>query len=122
MPTRLLRCLAHHVWGIFIRNSVTDGHTTVMRKVVVFVSSTEADKVCDVIARTGGSRIGNYSESIARAPIQGYGALQALDEKKIEFACDDDTYAAVVAAIDTMQPQNSATVDSWSLETFALVR
>ena len=93
-----------------------------MRKVVVFVSSPEADQVCDVIARTGGARIGNYSESIAHAPVQGYGSLRALDEKKIEFACDDDTYAAVVAAIGTMEPRNSATVDSWSLETFAVLR
>ena len=88
-----------------------------MRKVVVFVSERDAADISAVIARTGGGRLGNYTESIAQASALGYGSLRAIDEKRIEFACDDDTYAAVLEAIGTVAAGYPATVDSWSLET-----
>ncbi len=88
-----------------------------MKKVIVFVSSPEARRVRDTIAVTAGNKLGNYSESVAHA-FAGHDSLRVMDEEKIEFACDDDTYAAVVAAIESMVPRHSATVDSWSMETY----
>ncbi len=92
-----------------------------MRKVIVFVATRDADRVCDAIARTAGGKLGNYSESVSRALSQGFGTLQALDEKRIEFACDDDTYTAVVEAIYDTVPRYATTVDSWALETLETV-
>lgn len=88
-----------------------------MRKVVVFVSERDAADISAAIARTGGSRLGNYSESVSHAASFEHGSLRALDEKRIEFACDDDTYAAVLAAIGAVTLGYPTTVDSWSLET-----
>lgn len=89
-----------------------------MKKVVVFVSSPEAGRVRQAIAITGGNRLGNYSESVAHAFASAHNSLRVVDEEKFEFACDDDTYAAVLAAIDGIAPRHSATVDSWSMETY----
>lgn len=93
-----------------------------MRQVVVFISSRDADSVREVIARTGTGRLGNYTESVSRALTPCYGAPKALDERKIEFACDDETYSAIVAAIHDSVPSFAATVDSWSMETLAYAR
>ena len=88
-----------------------------MKKVVVFVTARDAGQVSAAILRAGGDRLGNYSESLSTALTQGFETLRALDEKKIEFACDDDTYAEVVEAIWAITPKYATTVDSWALET-----
>ena len=94
-----------------------------MRKVVVFVSWRDADRVSLAIAETGGMRVGNYSQSVSRAITQGgYGSLRAADESKIEFACDDKTYTAIIEAIYDVVPRYTVTVDSWEMETFAAYR
>jgi hypothetical protein len=87
-----------------------------MRKVVVFVSSSQADLVREAIAGAGEGRLGNYTETLCAARYVP-GLPRALDEERIEFACDDETYASILSAIDHVSPVYAPTVDSWSLET-----
>lgn len=90
-----------------------------MRKVVVFVSAPEAALVRDAIVLSGGNKLGNYTESMFSTGSYDYtNAPRVTDEEKIEFACDDETYATIVSAIDEVVPRPHATVDSWSLETY----
>lgn len=93
-----------------------------MKQVVVFVSSRDAQRVGAAIVRTGGDRIGNYIESVTHTASLQYGELKAMDEKKFEFACDDETYAAILKAIDLERPYHPTTVEWWPLETMSTVR
>lgn len=100
-----------------------------MRKVVVYVPSDHADVVREAIGRAGGGRLGNYAECTFSSrgtgrfrPLEGaapaigeVGVLQAVDEEKIEFACDDETYEAVVAAIRHVHPYEEPAIDSWDI-------
>lgn len=87
-----------------------------MRKVVVFVSSSQAGLVREAIGEAGRGRLGNYSETVCTAQGAPHGA-RAIDEERIEFACDDATYRSILTAIDGVSPVFAPTVDSWSLET-----
>ncbi len=93
-----------------------------MRKVVVFIGSRDADIVRDAIAGRSAGLLANYSESVSRAMVGEYGSLRALDERRIEFVCDDDTYHSIVEAIKTAVPPYAASIDSWSMETYAHAR
>lgn len=88
-----------------------------MKKVVVYVTESEARSVREAIAGFGQSRIGNYTESTFRG---GTGSARTMSEERIEFACDDATFAQVLAAIDTAAPLYGPTVDSWNLEMLEL--
>ncbi len=85
-----------------------------MKKVVVFVSSSQADMVREAIGVAGQGRIGNYSETI-QAAAAAAAPGRAIDEERIEFACDDETYISIISAIDGVAPVFGPTVDSWSL-------
>jgi hypothetical protein len=88
-----------------------------MKKVVVFVSAPEAERVHQVIATSGAGRLGNFSTTVSHAFAAPTGTtLHAIDEERIEFSCDDETYASILNAIDNVSPFTS--VDSWSLETY----
>ncbi len=90
-----------------------------MRKVVVYVSAPEAHVVKDAIALSGAGRIGNYSATTNHSAAGYSDALQVVDEERIEFACDEATYADVITAINNASPLYAA-VDSWSLDLLAL--
>ncbi len=87
-----------------------------MKKVVVFVTSGQAEHVRGAIHRAGCGLLGNYSATLYSA--QTSGALRAIDEERIEFSCDDDTYHSIVEAIEAVSPIYAPTVDSWSMETY----
>ncbi len=101
-----------------------------MRKVVIYVPHDHAEKIRETVAEAGGGKIGNYShvtfssEGVGRfMPGEGahpaigeVGKLQAVDEVKIEFACDDDTFAAVVDAVKKVHPYEEPAIDSWPLD------
>ncbi len=88
-----------------------------MKKVVVFVSAPEAQRVHEAIAVSGAGRLGNYSSTVSDACMPATPvSLRAVAEERIEFACDDDTYADILHAIDGVSPFTA--VDSWSLETY----
>lgn len=90
-----------------------------MRKVVVFVGAPEAERVRDVIALSGGERLGNYSKTVySSAHLYAQNVPRVIDEEKIEFACDDDTFMAIVSAINCAVPATGAVVDSWSIESY----
>lgn len=85
-----------------------------MKKVVVFVTASQANSVREAIGRVGQGRLGNYAES-THTSLAGFGQ-RAIDEERIEFACDDATFAAVVSAIDDTAPLFTPTIDSWNME------
>lgn len=101
-----------------------------MRKVVVYVPVQHADRIRSVIGEAGGGKIGNYShatfttrgtgrfrpEAGANPAIGEVGKLEAVDEEKIEFVCDDETFAAVIAAIRKEHPYEEPAIDSWPIE------
>lgn len=90
-----------------------------MRKVVVFVGVSDAGRVRNAIALSGGERLGNYSETVFSSPLlRTHNAPRVIDEEKIEFACDDETYRAIVSAINHTIPATGAVVDSWSIESY----
>jgi hypothetical protein len=86
-----------------------------MKQVVVFVTAAEATRVRNVIGLVGEGRLGNYRESTLTSTAT---ANRALDEQRIEFACDDETFTHVLDAIDEIAPGVS-TVDSWNAEVFS---
>lgn len=82
-----------------------------MRKVVVFVSAPDAGPVRDAIELSGAGRLGNLSSTIRQGSYSG--SMRSIDEERIEFACDDATYADILNAIDVVSPRYAA-VDSWN--------
>ncbi len=85
----------------------------------MFIGTRDADIVREAITGSGAGLLANYSESISRAITGEYGSMRALDERRFEFACDDDTYRVIVGAIKTAVPPYAVSIDSWSMETFA---
>ncbi len=89
-----------------------------MKKVVVFVSAPEAGEVREAIALSGAGRLGNYSSTVNHVHT-GFGdSMRAIDEERIEFACDDDTFATIIDAINGIAPRYAA-VESWNMDAFA---
>ncbi len=88
-----------------------------MKKVVVFVSAPDASVMRTVIVESGKGRLGNYSSTVSHTHTGFSGAMRLVDEERIEFACDDDTFADIVSAIDSISPNTS--VDSWNLDTYS---
>ena len=88
-----------------------------MKKVVVFVSAPDAGEVRDAIAQSGGGRIGNYTATVNHVHTGYSGALKVVDEERIEFACDDATFADIVTAINGLK-NSYAAVDSWNLDSY----
>lgn len=101
-----------------------------MKKVVVYVPVEHADAVREAIGDAGGGKIGNYShatfssrgtgrfkpEAGANPSIGEVGKLQAVDEEKIEFVCDDDTCDAVIKAVKNVHPYEEPAIDIWPVE------
>ncbi len=88
-----------------------------MKKVVVFVSAPEASEVRNAIAQSGAGRLGNFSSSVNHVHSGYTSSLKVIDEERIEFACDDSTFADIVTAIGGISPY--ASVDSWNLDSIA---
>ncbi len=89
-----------------------------MKKVVVFVSAPEAQNVRNAITVTGAGKLGNYSSSVDHVHTGYTGAMRVIDEERIEFACDDATFADILTAIDDVSPRYAA-VESWNLDHFS---
>ena len=89
-----------------------------MKKVVVFAPVVDVERVREAIGSVGAGKIGNYMESLLHTLTGSVGRLRAMDEEKIEFACDDETYRRILAAIGVAAPLSA--VDSWNLETYAI--
>lgn len=99
-------------------------------KVVVFVPESYTDTVREAIGAAGGGTIGNYtyctfsSKGIGRfkpgddahPTIGTVGALESVEEERIEFVCDRTILHDVVAAIKTVHPYEEVALDIYPLE------
>lgn len=101
-----------------------------MKKLVVTVPVTAADKVRQAIGEAGGGKVGNYSfcsfstrgtgrflpNEGAHPAIGEVGKLEEVEEERIEVNCADELVPSVVAAIRAVHPYEEPAIDLYSLE------
>lgn len=94
-------------------------------RLVVFVPTTHADQVRQVMGEAGAGKIGNYSfcsfsvvgtgrfkpGDQANPAIGAIGQINAVPEERIEVVCSKDKVSAVIAAIKRAQPYEEVVID-----------
>ncbi len=99
-------------------------------KVCVTVPRTHANTVREAIGNAGGGKIGNYSfcsfssvgtgrfkpENGAHPAIGEIGALEEVEEERIEFVCEPALIEKVVAAIRLVHPYDEPAIDAFLVE------
>lgn len=99
-------------------------------KLIVTVPASHADIVREAMGKAGAGKIGNYefcsfsSKGIGRfRPLDGahpaigtVGALEQVEEERIEVTCSRDLLEAVVAAIRAAHPYEEPVIDIYPLE------
>ena len=100
-----------------------------MKKLVVTVPVTDADRLRQAIGEAGAGKIGNYTfcsfsvrgigrflpSENAKPAIGEAGKFEAVEEERIEVNCDDAIVADVVAAIRRVHPYEEPAIDIYSL-------
>jgi len=98
-------------------------------KIVVTVPESHADRVREAMGRAGAGRVGNYSscsfssrgvgrfkpEPGAKPAIGSVGALEMVEEERIEVICARALLADVVAAIRAAHPYEEPALDVYPL-------
>lgn len=101
-----------------------------MKKIVVTVPVTDAEKVRRTIGEAGGGKVGDYSFCSfsvrgtgrflpgegAHPAIGEVGKLEEVEEERIEVNCADELVASVIAAIRAAHPYEEPAIDIYSLE------
>ncbi|MDO8742461.1 MAG: hypothetical protein Q7J45_02890 [bacterium] len=101
-----------------------------MKKIVIYTPISHSEQVREVIGMTGGGKIGKYSfcsfstkgigrfkpEEGASPHIGSVGKLEAVEEERIEFVCDDNLVNQVVSAIKKVHPYEEVALDVYNLE------
>ncbi len=101
-----------------------------VRKIVVYVPLSHADKVREVIGNAGGGKLGNYSfcsfstrgtgrfkpEAGASPHIGSVGRLEAVEEERIEVSVEDSLVDNVVSEIKKVHPYEEVVLDVYNLE------
>jgi hypothetical protein len=99
-------------------------------KIVVFVPESHADAVREAMGNAGAGRIGNYTfcsfsskgtgrfrpEEGANPAIGKVGALEAVEEERIEVVCGRDILTQVFEAIKSVHPYEEVALDIYPLE------
>ena len=99
-------------------------------KLVVYVSTTHAGVVREVIGEAGGGKLGNYSfcsfsikgtgrfkpEQGANPTIGAVGKPEAVEEERIEVTCNADLLDTIIAAMKKAHPYEEVAYDVYSLE------
>ncbi len=100
-----------------------------MVKLVVYAPRSHADAVRSAIGEAGGGHLGPYtfcSFSVrgtgrfrpgpgASPHIGTVGALESVDEERIEVTCDDRIVRDVIAAIRRVHPYEEIPIDLYAL-------
>lgn len=103
-----------------------------MYKLAFFVPEDDAEIVKEAIFATGAGRIGNYEACCFQTPGRGQfrpldganphigdvGALETVNELKVELVCEDELIAAAVAALRLAHPYEEPAFDVWRLAEF----
>lgn len=98
-------------------------------KLVVFVPEQEADKIRQALGGAGAGKIGKYtfcSYSIkgvgrfkpgegADPHIGSVGKLEAVDEERIEVACDKSQVKDIIKVIKHVHPYEEVVIDIYSM-------
>ncbi|NVK42079.1 MAG: NGG1p interacting factor NIF3 [Oceanospirillaceae bacterium] len=103
-----------------------------MYKLCFFVPDANLDAVKQALFDAGAGRIGDYDSCCWQTrgigqfrPLAGsnphigeQGALEQLEEWKVELVCPDERIEAVVAALKLAHPYEEVAFDVWRLEAF----
>ncbi len=101
-----------------------------MKKIVVYVPLSHADKVREAIGQAGGGKLGNYSscsfstrglgrfkpEAGANPHIGSVGQLEEVEEERIGVSVEDALVQSVVDAIKEVHPYEEVALDVYNLE------
>lgn len=99
-------------------------------KIVVYVPEKDADRVREALGNAGAGKIGNYSfcsfsvKGVGRfLPGEGaqpaigkVGALESVEEERIETVCPRAILSSVVAAMKAAHPYEEVAYDVYALE------
>jgi len=98
-------------------------------KIVVFVPETHADVVRQAVGDAGAGKIGNYTHCSfsskgkgrfiptngAKPTIGRVGALETVDEERIEFVCEKSNLEKVISAMKKAHPYEEIAFDVYPL-------
>lgn len=98
-------------------------------KLVVFVPEENADAVRKALGEAGAGKIGNYT--FCSYPIKGVGrfkpsdnanphigsagALEAVDEERIEVACEKNQVSDIIKVIKDVHPYEEVVIDIYPM-------
>ncbi|MBR2513602.1 MAG: NGG1p interacting factor NIF3 [Halomonas sp.] len=100
-----------------------------MYKLAFFVPVEDAENVKEAVFETGAGRIGDYEACCFQTrgtgqfrPLKGadphigqVGALETVEEFKIELVCEDELIKAAIAALKLAHPYEEVAYDVWQL-------
>ena len=101
-------------------------------KVFVSVPRERADKLREAIGKAGGGKMGSYSfcsfsvvgtgrfrpDTGSNPSLGKVGEHTVVEEEKIEFVCEHEKLAAVIAAIKKVHPYEEPAIDAFEVEMF----
>ena len=103
-----------------------------MYKLCFYVPATHVEEVKAAIFATDAGRIGNYDSCCWQVLGQGQfralegsnpflgqqGAIETVDEYRVELVCEDNLIKAAVAALKEAHPYEEPAYDVWPLSDF----
>ncbi|AVI64304.1 NIF3 1 [Halomonas sp. GFAJ-1] len=103
-----------------------------MYKLAFFVPVENAENVKEAVFETGAGRIGDYEACCFQTrgtgqfrPLKGanphmgqVGALETVEEYKIELVCEDELIKAAITALKLAHPYEEVAYDVWQLADF----
>ena len=103
-----------------------------MYKLVFFVPESHLEPVKSAVFATGAGKIGDYDRCCFETrgtgqfrPLSGAtpfigqsGALERVDEVRVELVCEDQLIRAVVTALRAAHPYEEPAFDAWQLSEF----
>ena len=98
-------------------------------KLVVFVPEENADEVREALGRAGAGQIGEYSfcsysikgvgrfkpSENANPHIGSAGELEAVDEERIEVACEKEQAGDIIKVIKDVHPYEEVVIDIYPM-------
>lgn len=100
-----------------------------MYKLCVFIPEAQVEPVKQAMFEAGGGRIGNYDSCSWQVRGQGQfrpldgsrpfigqqGAVETVEEYRVELVCEDDRVRAVIDAMKAAHPYEEPAFDVWRL-------
>ena len=101
-----------------------------MYKISVFIPETHLDRVKSALFEAGAGRIGDYDSCAWQCPGTGQfrpleganpylgqqGAVETVQEYKVEMVCADELIRAAITAMKQAHPYEEPAYDVWKLE------